>query len=60
MKAFNVEDFAALIAIDWADRKHDVCEQNNQTNTQTLYVISSKPKAINDWANNLKINTKVS
>ena len=58
MKAFNVEDFAALIAIDWADRKHDVCEQNNQTNTQTLDVISSKPKAINDWASNLKIKYK--
>ena len=54
MKAFNVSDFAALIGIDWADRKHDICEVNCQTNTQHLCVISSQPKAINAWANELK------
>jgi hypothetical protein len=26
MKAYNVDDFAALIGIDWADKKHDICE----------------------------------
>lgn len=26
MKAFAVEGFAALIGIDWADTKHDVCD----------------------------------
>ncbi len=26
MKASIVNDFAALIGIDWADKKHDVCE----------------------------------
>ena len=26
MKAPVITDFAALIGIDWADKKHDVCE----------------------------------
>lgn len=55
MKAFNVSDFAALIGIDWADRKHDICEVNCQTNKQDFTIISSNPKAINAWANELKI-----
>lgn len=58
MKAFHINDFAALIAIDWADKKHDICELNCHANTQHLSVISSKPKAINEWANHLKIKYK--
>lgn len=54
MKAFNVSDFVALIGIDWADRKHDICEVNSQTNEQHFSVISSQPKAINAWASDLK------
>jgi len=54
MKAFDVSNFAALIGIDWADRKHDICEVNCQTNKQHLSVISSQPKVINAWANELK------
>jgi hypothetical protein len=26
MKDFSVDDFAALVGIDWADKKHDICE----------------------------------
>ena len=51
MKAFNPADFAALIAIDWADRKHDICELDQQNNITTFSVISAKPEAINAWAN---------
>lgn len=54
MKAFYVSDFVALIGIDWADRKHDICEVNSQTKEQHFSVISSQPKAINAWANELK------
>ncbi|MFT5543474.1 MAG: transposase [Glaciecola sp.] len=54
MKVFDVSNFAALIGIDWADRKHDICEVNCQTNKQHLTIISSQPKAINAWANALK------
>lgn len=54
MKVFDVSDFAALIGIDWADRKHDICEVNSRTTRQHFSVISSNPKAINTWANALK------
>lgn len=54
MKVFDVSDFTALIGIDWADRKHDICEVNCRTNKQHFSVISSNPKAINTWANALK------
>ncbi|WP_157964591.1 IS110 family transposase, partial [Algibacillus agarilyticus] len=54
MKVFNPTDFAALIAIDWADRKHDVCELEQKSDKPIFTVISSKPEAINAWANTLK------
>lgn len=54
MKVFHPADFAALIAIDWADSKHDICELEHQNNTPSFTVISSKPEAINTWANALK------
>jgi len=53
MKAFAVEDFAALIGIDWADKKHDVCEHLNHSNEHQYSVISSKPEAIHQWASEL-------
>ena len=50
MKAPTVDDFAALIGIDWADQKHDICEHPVGSDDFNLSVISSKPEAINDWA----------
>lgn len=54
MKAFDISNFAALISIDWADQKHDICELNLQTNKQHFSIISAKPYAIDAWANALK------
>ena len=54
MKVFSPTDFSALIGIDWADKKHDVCEYSTDTQRYYLSVISSKPEAIHDWANSLK------
>lgn len=58
MKAFDVSDFAALVGIDWADRKHDICEVNCHTNKHHFSIISSQPKHINAWANDLKVRYK--
>tara|TARA_B110001454_G_scaffold181240_1_gene175200 strand:+ start:467 stop:1729 length:1263 start_codon:yes stop_codon:yes gene_type:complete len=55
MKAFAVEDFATLIGIDWADKKHDVCELITLSNEPLYSVISSKPEAIHQWANDLAV-----
>ena len=54
MKVLIPDNFAALIGIDWADKKHDICEYSLADQTYRLSVISSQPKAIHDWANALK------
>lgn len=54
MKETLKQDFASLIGIDWADKKHDFCETNDHGKTHHYGVISSKPKAIHLWAISLK------
>jgi len=54
MKEPAIDDFSALIGIDWADKKHDVCEIPVGTNDCQFSVISSKPQALHDWALSLK------
>jgi len=54
MEAFLPKHFAALIGIDWADRKHDICEYSYTSKRYSFSIISSKPEAIHDWANDLK------
>lgn len=44
------EDFAALIGIDWADKKHDVCELNCRSGEQVHCVIAHTPESIDKWA----------
>jgi len=54
MKEPIVNDFAALIGIDWVNKKHDVCVQLTGTKKYTYSVISCRPDALNDWALSLK------
>ena len=54
MKAFHPERFAALIGIDWADQKHDICELLPDSDQPCYQVISATPKATHAWANELK------
>ena len=54
MKEPIVNDYAALIGIDWADKKHDVCELTTGTQKYKCSVISCKPEALNDWSLSLK------
>ena len=50
MKEPAVADFAAIIGIDWADRKHDVCELPYGSNCYKSSVIEHTPQALQDWA----------
>lgn len=50
MKEPIVNDYAALIGIDWADKKHDVCEINTDKQKTSFSIISCQPEALNDWA----------
>ena len=50
MKDFSVDDFAAIVGIDWADKKHDICELPTGTRDYQWSVISSKPDQLHAWA----------
>ena len=50
MKDFSVDDFAAIVGIDWADKKHDICELPAGTRDYQWSVISSKPDQLHAWA----------
>lgn len=53
MEAICLEDYSAVIGIDWADKKHDVCEFAPDGSSYQHRVISSKPEAIHEWARSL-------
>jgi hypothetical protein len=55
MKAYNVDDFDALIGIDWADNKHDICEISKNTKHYHYTIIKHKPEAIRKWGMELKL-----
>lgn len=46
MKAESLEEFAALIGIDWADRRHVVCLQVNGPPNREVCILAQKPEAI--------------
>ena len=54
MKEPNINDFSVLVGIDWADKKHDVCEHVIGTDKYYYSVISSQPESLHDWAMSLK------
>jgi transposase len=45
-----MSDFAAVIGIDWSDRKHDLCLVPAATGQKELSVLEHTPEAIADWA----------
>jgi len=54
MKEPNINDFSVLVGIDWADKKHDVCEHVIGTDKYHYSIISSQPESLHDWAMSLK------
>ena len=54
MKVHNVDNFAVLIGIDWADQKHDVCEHPLDSGKYKYSIIKSNPEALHHWAMSLK------
>ena len=49
------DDFAAIIGIDWADRKHDLCLKSFDSEILEYSILEHKPEAIEDWANDLRL-----
>jgi transposase len=46
--------YTAYIGIDWADRKHDICLYDPNTQQFEFSVIGSQPEAIATWAEELR------
>jgi transposase len=46
--------FAAFVGIDWADRKHDICLQVPGVDVAEVSILEHRPKAIQQWALNLR------
>jgi transposase len=47
-------DFAAVIGLDWADRKHDICLLETGQPTPEFAVLEHDPVAIDAWATGLR------
>ena len=50
----TLSPFAALIGIDWADRKHDICLKPAGAEPLVFSILEHTPEAINKWANDLR------
>jgi transposase len=46
--------FAAVIGLDWADAKHDICLQAAGTERREFLVLEHRPEAIDAWVQTLR------
>ncbi len=47
-------DFAALLGIDWSDKKHDLCLIETATGKREASVLPHSPQKIDEWATSLR------
>jgi len=50
----ELSQFTAIIGIDWADKKHDVCLQVTETGQRQVSQIAHKTDKIDEWARSLQ------
>jgi transposase len=50
----DLSQFAAVVGLDWADRKHDVCLQCAGQRTREARVIEHSVEAIDEWVQGLR------
>lgn len=46
----KLTQFAACIGIDWADKKHDICEWNAEKQTESNKIVENRPERLHEWA----------
>jgi len=46
--------FAACVGIDWADRKHDICEWDAERQAGSNRVVENRPERLHEWACGLR------
>jgi transposase len=54
MKQQAREAFAAVVGLDWADAKHDICLQAAGTERREFLVLEHRPEAIDAWVQTLR------
>jgi len=52
-----IDQFAAHVGLDWADKKHDVCVQF-KNGERTFHVINHTPESLDTWLNELHQKVK--
>jgi transposase len=50
----TLDKFAAIIGLDWADAKHDICLQVAGTEHREFAVLEHRPECIDSWARTLR------
>jgi len=54
MEVPNMPEYAALIAIDWADQQHAVCLFDPSTGEREQIIVKHTPAALQEWALSLR------
>ena len=54
MERVAQEEFAALVGLDWADAKHDVCLQAAGAERREFLILEHSPEAIDAWVQTLR------
>ena len=49
----ELSDFTAVIGIDWADKKHDVCVQAMGSDKRQFSIIPHQVDKIDEWAQSM-------
>jgi hypothetical protein len=49
-----MSEYAALVAIDWADQKHAVCLSDSSTGAREQTIVKHTPAALQEWALGLR------
>ncbi len=49
----ELSGFTAIVGLDWADRKHDVCVQSMESGRRETYQVPHKVDKIDEWARSL-------
>ncbi|MBP2199099.1 hypothetical protein [Pantoea cypripedii] len=52
-----IDQFAAHVGLDWADKKYDACVQF-KNGERTFHVINHTPEALDTWINELHQKVK--
>lgn len=50
-----MSEYAALVGIDWADHKHDICLIDLACDKHEAAVLRHSPKSIDEWARSLQV-----